>query len=77
MIYILAIFIPPLALLFKGKIFQAIINGVLWVLGLVFLVLGGFVLWAICVIWAILVVKGANEDERTQKIVDAIKDSKD
>jgi len=77
MIYILAIFIPPLALLFKGKIIQAVINGVLWILSLVFLLLGGFVLWGVCVIWAILVIKGANEDERTQKIVDAIKESKD
>lgn len=77
MIYIVAFLIPPLALLFKGKIFQAIINAVLWVVGLIFLVLGGFILWGICVVWAIIVVKGANDDERTQQIVDAIKDSKD
>ena len=76
MIYLIAILLPPLALLFKGKIFQAIFNGIFWVLGLIFLVLGGVVLWAICVIWAIVVVKGVNDDERTQKIVDAIK-SKD
>ena len=76
MIYLVAILLPPLALLFKGKIFQAIINGILWVIGLVFLLLGGVVLWGLCVIWAIIVVKGVNDDERTQKIVDAIK-SKD
>ena len=76
MIYLVAILIPPLALLFKGKIFQAIFNGILWILGLVFLLLGGFILWGITVIWAIIVVKGENDDERTQKIVDAIK-SKD
>ena len=76
MIYLVAILVPPLALLFKGKIFQAILNAVLWVLSLVFLVLGGFILWAICVIWAILAIKGANEAERHQEIVDAIK-SKD
>lgn len=73
MIYLVAILLPPLALLFKGKIFQAIINGILWVIGLVFLLLGGVVLWGLCVIWAIIVVKGVNDDERTQKIVDAIK----
>ena len=76
MIYLVAILVPPLALLFKGKIFQAILNAVLWVLSLVFLVLGGFILWAICVIWAILAIKGANESELHQEIVDAIK-SKD
>ncbi|MDG1707913.1 MAG: hypothetical protein P8H03_04085 [Emcibacteraceae bacterium] len=70
MIYLVAILFPPLALLFKGKIFQAIINAVLWVLSLVFLLLGGFVLWAI------LTIRGANEAERHQEIVDAIK-SKD
>ena len=73
MIYLVAILIPPLALLFKGKIFQAIFNGILWILSLVFLFLGGFILWGITVIWAIIVVKGENDDERTQKIVDAIK----
>lgn len=76
MIYLVAIICPPLALLFKGKIFQAIFNAVLWVLSLVFLLLGGFILWAITVIWAIVVIKGINDDERTQQIVDAIK-SKD
>lgn len=76
MIYLVAILCPPLALLFKGKIFQAIFNAVLWVLGLIFLVLGGFILWGITVIWAIVVIKGINDDERTQQIVDAIK-SKD
>jgi len=76
MIYLVAILCPPLALLFKGKIFQALFNAVLWVLGLIFLVLGGFILWAITVIWAIVIIKGINDDERTQQIVDAIK-SKD
>jgi cytochrome c-type biogenesis protein CcmH/NrfF len=73
MIYLVAFLIPPLALLFKGKIFQAIFNAILWVVGLVFLLLGGFILWGITVIWAIVVIKGINDDERTQKIVDAIK----
>ena len=73
MIYLVAFLIPPLALLYKGKIFQAIFNAILWVVGLVYLLLGGFILWGITVIWAILVIKGVNDDERTQKIVDAIK----
>lgn len=76
MIYLVAILIPPLALLYKGKIFQAIFNAVFWLVGLVFLLVGGVILWGLTVVWAIVVVKGANDDERTQKIVDAIK-SKD
>lgn len=76
MIYLVAILCPPLALLFKGKIFQAIFNGIIWVVGLIFLILFGWILWGLTVIWAIVVVKGVNDDERTQQIVDAIK-SKD
>ncbi len=83
MIYLVAILIPPLALLFKGKIFQAIFNGILWFASVVmfvfsFGILSGltFPIWILTIIWAIIVVKGVNDDERTQQIVDAIK-SKD
>jgi hypothetical protein len=80
MIYLIAIVVPPLALLLKGKIFQAIINGMVWGFSLIlfifslgFLSFATFPLWVITVIWAVIGVKGANDDERTQKIVDAIK----
>ena len=75
MIYLVAILIPPLALLFKGKIFQAIFNGILWVCSVVMFVfslgiLSGltFPIWILTIIWAIIVVKGANDDERAQKL---------
>jgi len=45
MIYLIAILLPPLALLFKGKIFQAIFNAIFWFYGLIFLLLGGVILW--------------------------------
>ena len=77
MIYFVAILIPPLALLIEGKIFQAIINAVFWILGIVFVILGGFILWAITIIHAVIVVHGARSDARTQKIVDAINENKD
>lgn len=84
MIYLVAILVPPLALLFKGKIFQAIFNGILWGLSMImfifslgFLSFLTFPIWIITIIWAVLIVKGSNDDERTQKIVDAIKSSKD
>jgi len=76
MIYLLAIICPPLALLLKGKIFQAIFNGILWALSIVLFVISFGALsliWILTVIWAIVAVKGANDDERTQQIVDAIK----
>tara|TARA_R110002096_G_scaffold416576_3_gene619779 strand:- start:226274 stop:226513 length:240 start_codon:yes stop_codon:yes gene_type:complete len=76
MIYLVAIICPPLALLLKGKIFQAIFNGIFWLVSVVMFVVsfGALsLLWIVAVIWAIVVVKGANDDERTQQIVDAIK----
>ena len=83
MIYLIAILIPPLALLFKGKIFQAIFNGILWAISAILFVvslgiLGGltFPVWIVTIIWALLSVKSANDQERHQEIVDAIR-SKD
>ncbi len=76
MIYLVAILCPPLALLFKGKIFQAIFNGILWIVSLVLFAISFGALsliWIVTVVWAIIVVKGANDDERHQEIVDAIK----
>lgn len=73
MIYLLAIIVPPLALLIKGKVFQAIFNAVLWIIGIIFVIMGGWILWGITVIHAVIVVHGAQSDARTQKIVDAIK----
>lgn len=77
MIYVVAILLPPLALLIEGKIFQAIINAVFWILGLVVFLFGGFILLAITIIHAIIVVHGARSDARTQKIVDAINSNKE
>ncbi|WP_181040165.1 YqaE/Pmp3 family membrane protein [Paremcibacter congregatus] len=72
MIYVLAVLIPPLALLLQGKIFQALFNAVFWVVGLVFLLFFGWILWGLTVLHAVIVINGARADARTQKIVDAI-----
>jgi len=77
MIYFLAIVLPPVALLIEGKIFQAIINAVFWILGLVLFLLGGFILLGITMIHAVIVVHGSRSDARTQKIVDAINNNKE
>jgi uncharacterized membrane protein YqaE (UPF0057 family) len=80
MIYLVAIFLPPLALLIYGKIFQAFFNFLLCVLavvlGLIFIVLPGapfVVLWGIAVVHAILAVNSAKQDARAREIADAMR----
>ncbi len=73
MIYVLAFFLPPLALLLNGQIFAAIFNAILFVL---FLVLGLLFLspwlWAIAPAHAIISISMRREDRRHREIVDAI-----
>lgn len=80
MIYILAILLPPLALLFYGKVFQALINAVFFIVFLLLTILsfgGAAILLLIPALHAVIVIRGAKADakadERTDKIVDAIK----
>jgi uncharacterized membrane protein YqaE (UPF0057 family) len=80
MIYLVAIFLPPLALLIYGKIFQATFNFLLCVLaivlGLIFIVLPGapFVaLWGIAVVHAVLAVNSAKQDARAREIANAMR----
>ena len=71
MIYILAVFVPPLALLLNGQIFSAVINFVLIVpcllLGLAFPVL-----WLVPSAHAVIAIYMARENRRHREIVDAI-----
>jgi uncharacterized membrane protein YqaE (UPF0057 family) len=62
MLYLLAIFLPPVAVLLTGKPIQALINLVLTLC-----------LWVPGVIHAILVVNGHYADKRTGRIVNAMK----
>jgi hypothetical protein len=75
MLYILAFFLPPLALLFAGKPIQAIINcliyGLAWI-AVFFFVFPGFILWGIAVLHAILSINAARADQRTTRIVRAM-----
>ncbi|MBL4603208.1 MAG: hypothetical protein JKY84_10700 [Emcibacteraceae bacterium] len=57
-----------------------ILNGFFWVISVVMFVFSfgilGFLtfpIWIATIIWGLLAVKSANDDERTQQIVDAIK----
>lgn len=78
MLYLIAFFLPPLALLLTGKPFQAIISFVLYVLawiGLFFFLIPGFLCWAVAVGHAILVINGKRADQRAEKIARAVKQS--
>ena len=62
MLYILAIFFPPLAVLLVGKPFQAIVNFFLC-----------FLVWIPAVIHAILVVRDHKADKRMERQVKLMK----
>lgn len=71
MIYVLAVFIPPLGLLLNGQIFSAIINAVL----IVPCLLLGFVipmLWLAPSAHAVIAIYMSREDRKHREIVDAI-----
>jgi len=71
MIYILAVFLPPLALLLNGQIFSAVLNFVLIVpcllLGMAFPVL-----WLVPSAHAVIAICMARENRRHREIVDAV-----
>lgn len=76
MIYLVALVLPPLALLLYGKIFQAIFNLALyvlaWVVFIFSLFLGGspgFVIWLIAAAHAILVVNNAKKEARLEELL--------
>jgi hypothetical protein len=76
MIYLLAFFCSPLALLFTGKPFQALANFILYLLSIVcwatiLFAHAGLVLWAIGVLHAVLSIHEAREDRRARRIIAA------
>ena len=78
MIYILAVFLPPLALLLNGQIFSAILNVVLIALCLFFgvLFLVGFFVPAIFLIpsaHAVIAIYMRRKDRQHEEIVEAIR----
>ena len=78
MMYLLAIFCSPLALLFTGKPFQALFNLILYVLSIaawatIVLHSVGLFLWAIAFLHAALAIHSAHEDRRARMIADAMR----
>ncbi len=76
MIYLLAFFCSPLALLFAGKPISAVANLILYVLSialwLTIILHGiGFMLWGIGVLHAVLAIDNAREERRARRIIAA------
>ncbi|WP_137179641.1 YqaE/Pmp3 family membrane protein [Roseomonas sp. AR75] len=72
MSYLLAIVLPPLAILLQGRPFQAVFNGLLWLGGLLFILLpfvAGQAAWLIAVIWAVAVVYNRRQDARDRRLI--------
>jgi hypothetical protein len=73
MIYVLAFFLPPLALLVNGQPFAAILNLVVWVLCLVFsILLLSPHLMLISSLHAIIAIAMRRGERRHREVVDAV-----
>ena len=71
MIYLIAIFCSPLALLFAGKPVSALFNLVLYILSIVFWATiifyhVGFLLWLAAFVHAVLAINNAQENRRAR-----------
>ncbi len=76
MIYLVAIFCSPLALLLTGKPISALFNGILYLLSILCWVTlifshAGFVLWLVAFVHAVLAINSAREDRRARWIANA------
>jgi uncharacterized membrane protein YqaE (UPF0057 family) len=75
MLYLVALILPPLAVLLCGKPFQALINLAIGVLGFVLLVAGvGFFVLPISLIHALFVVHNYYADQRNQRVIRAMRE---
>jgi hypothetical protein len=73
MSYLLAILVPPLAIMFQGRPFQAVFNGLLWFGSLLFIIfpfVAGQAGWLVSVIWAGLVVYNRRSEDRDRRLIE-------
>jgi hypothetical protein len=78
MIYLIAIFCSPLALLLTGKPVSALFNLILYILSIacwitIILHQVGFLLWLAAFVHAVLAINNAREDRRARWIADAMR----
>ncbi len=76
MLYLLAAFCSPLALLLAGKPFQALANLAIYLLSIVCWITivlhsAGFVLWGVGFLHAVLAIGNARADRRARRIMRA------
>lgn len=76
MIYLLAFFCSPLALLLGGKPISALFNLILYILSIVLWVTiifhhVAFLLWVIGVLHAVLAINNSREERRARRIIAA------
>jgi hypothetical protein len=81
MIYLVAIFCSPLALLLAGKPFQALANLILYVLSIAFWLTIifhtiGFFLWAVGLLHAVLTINHHNAEKRNRRLIAAMAQSR-
>lgn len=76
MLYLVAFFISPLAVLLAGRPFQAILNFVLYLLAWIGLFLPfapGMLFWCLGFIHACLVINNRNADRRNRAMINAMR----
>ena len=76
MLYFIAIFCSPLALLLAGKPISAFFNLLLWVASIVLWATiiffhAGFVLWALAFLHAVMAISDARADRRARRVIEA------
>ena len=77
MLYLLAFFCSPLALLLTGRIFQAIFNLLIYVAAIVLSITivfwwpAGVIVWGVGVAHAVLVINNDRENRRNRALVEA------
>ena len=78
MLYLIAFFVPPIALLLAGKPVSAVFNLVLYLLAVAFTATiifahVGFLLWLAAFVHAVLTIHSAREDRRARWIAEAVR----
>ena len=78
MIYLIAIFCSPLALLLAGKPISALFNLILYVLSIalwasIIFFHAGFLLWLLAFAHAAMAISDAREDRRARRIAQAMR----
>lgn len=71
--YLIALLFPPLAILMKGRVFQAFLNLLMCVVSVSLMLFGiGFLIHIAPIVHAFAVVSKANADRRQQVMISAL-----